>query len=882
MGMIWLFSFFNSQYIVTDLAGQLENEISDRIIQHLDVYLKTPQLVNELCLDSIKYGGIDPHDNGALETYFRALSYRFPTVESICYANDEDGNYTIISSVGSQGVTNGTDRYLGFSRADTNFSFVEYLTDSEGKIIKQTVDPLPYDPRTRPWYKSAIAADGPSWTPIYMWVEGIVSQDAVVPVHSIDNRITGVLDTSLTLIGISDFLQHLEISQHGEAFIIEKSGLLIASSISNNTYTDENGTLIRLSSLNSSNPIIQSTSRFLLNQTTNTSNLTSRQQFQIKINNVHEWVEVSPYQDQYGLDWLIVVVIPESDFMEKINQNNNITFFLIVSAVICTIILCIGLARWITGPVLSLNRSAKSLSKGDWTDWTDLDRRDEIGELSQSFKQMANQLQTTFLSLKSSEERYIRLFQSSADAILLFDNYILIQMNKAGEEMFNISTKNAIGSDIRNLFSELGPGIGDMIEQGSDNEKAYLDRTISRINNNKEQYMNIRLTQIPNETRILSLVHIRDITDQRKAIIAFAEQAALKESYNQINTILQLLPDPTFVINAQGQIIIWNRAIEKLTGKTGDEMIGKTDYAYSKALHNTEKPILIDIALSPTKYGLNLYPDIEKAGDLLKTSFGLEISGEKKFFSCLAGPLYSKTGEIIGAIESIRDITSNKLNEEALLIANKKLNLLSSITRHDILNKIMVTNAHLFLLGDTNLTPEQIESISAIKRSMTGIEHFISFTKTYQELGLRVPVWQDVGKTCNKAIKDINAGSIIINNNVHGISILADSLFEKVCYNLIENAIRHGEKLTDISIFALEQDGGLTIIFEDDGIGVSIENKDIIFERGFGKNTGYGLFLAREILSISDIIIVERGQPERGSRFEIIVPKGKFKFDNGL
>ena len=93
-GLTWFLAYQNSQNITSDLAGQLETEISDRITQHLEVYLETPHLVNILCLDAIKYGGIDVHDNAALEKYFRALSYRFPTVESICYANEEDGRIT--------------------------------------------------------------------------------------------------------------------------------------------------------------------------------------------------------------------------------------------------------------------------------------------------------------------------------------------------------------------------------------------------------------------------------------------------------------------------------------------------------------------------------------------------------------------------------------------------------------------------------------------------------------------------------------------------------------------------------------------------------------------------------------------------------------------
>ena len=163
---------------------------------------------------------------------------------------------------------------------------------------------------------------------------------------------------------------------------------------------------------------------------------------------------------------------------------------------------------------------------------------------------------------------------------------------------------------------------------------------------------------------------------------------------------------------------------------------------------------------------------------------------------------------------------------------------------------------------------------------MAEIEHFVSFTKTYQELGLKVPVWKDVGEVCRKAAKDVDLGSVTVHNTIVGISILADPLLEKVCYNLIENAIRHGEGLTEISISAEEKPEGLIISVEDNGSGVPDENKEIIFERGFGKNTGYGLFLTREILSISDILITERGTFGASCRFEILVPKGKYRFSS--
>jgi signal transduction histidine kinase len=250
-----------------------------------------------------------------------------------------------------------------------------------------------------------------------------------------------------------------------------------------------------------------------------------------------------------------------------------------------------------------------------------------------------------------------------------------------------------------------------------------------------------------------------------------------------------------------------------------------------------------------------------------------------KYISAIAACLYDSTGTIIGAIETIRDITTLKQAEEALLVANNKLNLLSSITRHDILNKIMISKAYLSFIEEIDLNPDQKTYMDAIKRSLSEIEHFVSFSKTYQELGMKVPEWQDVGEIFRRAEKEIDTGNITVNIAISGIFILVDPLFEKVCYNLIENAIRHGEKLTRIDITSYEASTGLLIKIKDDGVGIPDDQKKLIFERGFGKNTGYGLFLTREILSISSITISEQGSFGDGCLFVIDVPKGKYHID---
>ncbi|PKL60362.1 MAG: hypothetical protein CVV33_03070, partial [Methanomicrobiales archaeon HGW-Methanomicrobiales-4] len=737
MGITGLLAYMNSQYTANELASQLQNEVSDRIEQHLDNYLELPHLINQLCLDSIKLGEINIHENNGLQRHFQELSYRYKSFESIYYANEREGNYSIISSVGALGIANGTDRFLGFSQEGTNYSFEEYLIDREGKILEKTYDIPHYDPRTRPWYTAAVQAGGPTWTPIYMWLEGVVGQDAVIPVYSDKKKLLGVLGTSLTLTGIGDFLQNLQISKNGQAFIIEKSGQIVASSTIKEPYARENGTLVRLFAHNSNDSIVSATSQYINRYVNDTKNITARQQFIFEIGGEKQLVQVTPYQDTYGLDWLIVVVIPESDFMEKINSNNQTTLLLIIVSIIGTIIICIHLARWITEPILSMNQSAKALSHGDWTSWQELDRHDELGELSHSFKNMADQLRDSFSSLKSSKEQYLNLFQSSADAILLFDGFSLININLAGEEMFGISGEETIGKDVRELFGNVGYGIGDMIDSSlhSQNNNGYIDQTLSRSTDGIEQFMNIRLTQVPGDDQILSLVHIRDITDQRRAILITAEQEALRESYAHVRMILQLLPDPTFVIDANGYVLFWNKAMEDITGQKSEEMIGKGDYAYGELLYQSKRPMLIDIALHQEIPHDHLYTNIEHSGDVLKASFWMEFSGKRRFFSIISARLHDMDGNVMGAIESMRDITSLKTAEEALFLSNKKLKLLSVITRHDIMNKVMISKAFLTLLEETEMNSAQIESIQAINRSMAAIEHFVAFTRTYQDLG---------------------------------------------------------------------------------------------------------------------------------------------------
>ncbi len=261
--------------------------------------------------------------------------------------------------------------------------------------------------------------------------------------------------------------------------------------------------------------------------------------------------------------------------------------------------------------------------------------------------------------------------------------------------------------------------------------------------------------------------------------------------------------------------------------------------------------------------------------------------GTEKFYAVSVTPVILNEDEPVYRVVVIRDITPEKKYEReleksrsSLRIANEKISLLNSITRHDILNNITVLSAYTAMLGDD--IPEESESgqyLNKINRSIEEITHQIRFTADYQNMGVDDPVWQELEPLIADAWNSLGLmkSDVVLNVDLPDrIEIYADMLFSKVFYNLFENSIRHGETVTAISIsFAEKPDGTGVIVVADDGAGIPDDIKGRIFSKGFGKNTGLGLFLVSEILSITKMEIFETGKEGEGARFEILIhPKG--------
>ena len=357
-------------------------------------------------------------------------------------------------------------------------------------------------------------------------------------------------------------------------------------------------------------------------------------------------------------------------------------------------------------------------------------------------------------------------------------------------------------------------------------------------------------------------------------------EVQLRESEQRLTDLIDFLPDPTFAIDTQGIVIAWNLAIEDMMGVSKADMIGKGDYAYAVPAYGERRPVLIDLIQHEDKELEKKYTNLTRVGDQLTAeALAQTLNGGKgEHIWMIASPLYDQNGTIVGAIESIRIVSGRKRIEDAFKEANKKLNLLSSITRHDINNQLSVLMGYLQLLQKKIPDPAYTQYFSHITEASKRISSMIQFTRTYESIGVNAPVWQDASELVEAAAKDVALGQIqLVNDLAIGAEIFADPLIVKVFFNLMDNAVRYGKKITTIR-FSVEKSGeDQVIVCEDDGEGIAAEEKEKIFNRGFGKNTGLGLFLSREILGISGITIRETGEPGIGARFEILVPGGGYR-----
>ncbi len=475
-------------------------------------------------------------------------------------------------------------------------------------------------------------------------------------------------------------------------------------------------------------------------------------------------------------------------------------------------------------------------------------------------------------ALLESDERYRSLSEASNDLIFVIDkNDRVSYVNNSAAEMMGLPAKEIVGMERSMLFPP-------DISRGQQKAITYIFKTGkgfrstgALIFKGRKFWFDHYLVPVRDAsgtiTQVLGIS--RDVTEQKNAEEELRTRTEELDNRNRIiSTLIDTVPIGIFMVEApSGKPILANREAARLLGLSILPDVSEKSltevYRAFQAGWSAQYPV----EQMPVVHGMQ--GDTSHINDM-------EIvlpDGSIRHLEVFGTPVFDRQDHVTGSLVSFLDITWRKQEEQTLKETNKKLNLMNSITRHDMANQVTLIKGYAELATDRTSDPDILDFLSRIDSAGQMITKMIEFTKIYEKLGANVPGWYNVGSI----VAHHDPGDISLTCTCTTIEIFADPMLEKVIFTLVENAIRHGEHVTGISVRCEHIPEGLCIIVEDDGAGIPPESKELIFEKGYGRNTGYGLFLAREILAITGISIRETGVPGKGARFELHVPEGKYR-----
>jgi len=477
-------------------------------------------------------------------------------------------------------------------------------------------------------------------------------------------------------------------------------------------------------------------------------------------------------------------------------------------------------------------------------------------ELRQNYDELAKSQEL----LEESEHRYRNVIEDQTEFICRFlPDGTHVFVNNAYCRHFGMKPEEIIGhrfrpkilaedlEHVKRFFASLTPDHPiDIIEHriimpdGTIRWQRWSDRAIFDHSGTVTEYQSVG----------------RDITEEK------ATRTALEESEEKFRSFVENADDIIFSMTPAGIFTYVSPRLKDLLGYNTDELTGRS---FKHFIHPDDLPAYQEF-VQQTRI-----PDEKKSG----IDYRIRHKNGTWLWHTTTISLIRDTGEnVISFLGISRDISGHRKSEEALRRANRQLSLLSGITRHDILNKITGILGYLQLAELKSRDPDIGAYLEKMESAITEIQAQIEFTRIYQDLGTNEPQWIEVNKVLPRSSVP---ATITLNANVRDVELFADPMLEKIFFNLLDNSIRHGQRVTEIQVLLQKAGEDLVVLWEDNGIGISADEKERIFERGFGKNTGLGLFLIREILSLTGITIHETGEPGNGVRFEMLVPKRQYR-----
>ena len=331
-------------------------------------------------------------------------------------------------------------------------------------------------------------------------------------------------------------------------------------------------------------------------------------------------------------------------------------------------------------------------------------------------------------------------------------------------------------------------------------------------------------------------------------------QIALEESRDRYHDLYEFAPLGYFTLDAELQIRAVNLTGADILGRTRPELEGKAFRDFIDAQDSYLWLRHVDMV----RRGLG-------GGDC---EIALQRPDGKLVHAYVHSVMMSEGKSMRVAVS---DVGARWSAEKKAQESGRKMEMLASITRHDLLNQTIILRGTLELAERKGDTDEAKELRRRAATAAENLEAIINFTNVYQELGKQEPVWTEIRSEVDKNCRGIAMNQLELKNELDSVFVLADPMIGKVFYNLVDNCIRHVSGATYIRFRAYVEMGKLLIICENDGPGIPNDSKEMIFERGYGSHTGQGLFFAREILALTNIHIEERGYPNEGAKFVMTV-----------
>ncbi len=548
-GLVGYLSWQNGQRSVSRLANQLIEEVQHRTENHIRSYLETAPLANANNANAI---GLNSPNFADLEQYLCRQLQLYRTMTAM-HLSDPQGNFIGIVR-DSNGQLAVHERKVALDRAVRAVALNQQCRRSQA-----LASPGGFDPRDRPWYQAAVRAKQAVWSPIFAWkASPVIGTNAALPVYDASGKLSYVLGTSLVLSDISQYLRTLKIGRSGQVFIVERNGLFVASSTAEDPFVaNQNEPPKRRSVFGSDAALLKASAAYIQQHYNGFENITQPQQFVAQFDRSTYFLRVMPLADPRGIDWLMLVIVPESDFMEQINANTQTTLFLSAGALLGSILVGLWLTRSIVRPIQHLGRVSFALANGDWNPETK--RTSPIAELQvldRSFDSMANQIQQSFdrikTALQESEEKFTLIFRTSPDPIaIVSSDWKYLEVNDAFVQVSEYSRNEIIGRTSAELKFWINLDERDQylqllqVEGQVRNEEVYF-----RARSGRHLIMLVSIEKVELQGQTSFVVVAKEISDRKQL------ELDLQQSQARLNDILSsaITAICRFRINAQRQI----------------------------------------------------------------------------------------------------------------------------------------------------------------------------------------------------------------------------------------------------------------------------------------------------------------------------------------